>query len=228
MLRTTINWKTSGEENVTRYLHIANVSYGRIADYRYTLYTEDWTSICTGMLKRYPRWTEPVAGLVVRILCLAVSRARALRHATNHRPDITSLEVAIDLVPGGIGAPRRLETVLLTLQGTNGTLQYNVEHLVPCTRPVVFNERENNLYFIAVRALCRAVFDADDVLPIPEPFNPPFHVHAGRKYVRLSEIPEPAKSIFGRRYGHYPAPLVPGECTDNVVDAIAWQTFVGD
>lgn len=228
MLRTTISWKTSDEVNVTRYLNIANVSYGRIADYRYTLYTEDWTAICTGMLKRYPRWTEPVAGLVVRILCLAVSGKRALLPTANHGSYIASLDVAIDLVPGGIGTPRRLETVSLTLQGANGILQYDVEHLAPCTRSVVFNEKEHNPGFVAVRTLCRAVFDADDVLLIPEPFNPPFHVHAGKTYVRLSEIPEPARSIFCRRLPHFSALTVPGERPDNVADAIAWQRFVGD
>lgn len=228
MLNATILWTTTeGVESVI-FLDIANIGGGRRADYKLKLYTGSHSICKSALLRGYARWTEPALGLVARAICLAYFESGTLPSIKVPSIGITNLVVAVELVAGGVRRPQQLESIQVIAQGALGVLEHFSEVEQPTSTEFILCDGDSNPCHLAVRAICRALFGTNSPPLVPIPFNPPVHEHNNVKYVRLAEIPEPARGAFSRRLNGSTIPCIPHEQRENVAYSWDWDSFVGN
>jgi hypothetical protein len=172
------------------------------------------------LLKQYPRWCEPVSGLVAR--CLALT--------TSEGPDVLSsgwerIEVRIALVSAARGY-ELLQTVRAE-RAANGEL--NLVRVEPSGASLPMNgikprARYGDPWDLAEHALCLTTFDADD-LPAPRALEIPIRRDKDLPFVCMRDIPEPARSVFEERMHHSTRPVVPGYF--DAVYVWDWLDFLG-
>jgi hypothetical protein len=200
---------------------ITNFSIGRIANYEIAVHVSKRV-VTIGELREYPRWCEPVSGLVAR--CFVQVRTE-LPLATPLWP-LTALSVTTSIVPGCVGASRRLSSLCVsgTADGRYSLTHYGdgcprVRRRFHTSHPIV------EPAWLAIRAFSHALWRTETPpgsLPSPEV---PVRVHEGRGYVRACDLPPFAVAPF-HRYAHGWALVVPGEAQP-WYPAWTWDAFLG-
>jgi hypothetical protein len=170
------------------------------------------------LLRQYPRWCEPVTGLVAR--CLALSRAQA---SDALAPRWEQMVVKIALRPGGKGY-RLLDTVQLSRDA--GGLKISS---IPASgeahlkKGIASRARYADLWDLAEHALRLSTFGKDE-LPAPQALDVPIHRQGSLSFVCTRDIPEPARSVFEERMKYSACPVIPG--FPDAVYSWDWSDFL--
>jgi hypothetical protein len=161
----------------------------------------------TVTLEDYPRWSEPVRGLLAR--CIALSEAEALpNNGFRFSENWKSVRVDIGL-NSGVRSQRieRLAMCRIERSGdqcaigwTEGPLKGFVE--------VQQRQSYRDVWDVAQHALCTSTFNAN-VIPPVVPLHVPIHEEPGFLYVLSREIPEPLRSAFEYRQRWSGRPCIP-------------------
>ena len=171
------------------------------------------------LLRQYPRWCEPIMGLVAR--CLALSSPQA---GDGLPRSWERMEVKIALRPGGRGY-RLLDTVELSRdsEGLHAST-------IPATgaaqlmRGIAPRANYTDPWDLAEHALRLTAFGKDE-LPSPRELDVPFRRQENLSFVCTRDIPEPARSVFEERMKHSARPVIPGFA--DAVYSWDWLDFLG-
>lgn len=164
---------------------------GRLADFAITLARADGDQAVQAVLRGYPRWSEPLTGLVAR--CLALVADESETPSPNHL---------------------RLATLSITLE----RCQLAEAHLIPehastsedCLRPPTQRRSSISLWSLMQKQLADEVWGMTDVPPLPEPVSVPVYQHGAMAYCRARDLPHEARVVFDRwRFGRA-RPDIPG------------------
>jgi len=173
------------------------------------------------MLRRYPRWCEPVRGLVAR--CLALSSV-PMGAVLTCSWELMVLEIA--LRPGG-GSADLLDTVAVE-RSADGNLNFvrasaigEVVHVDGIAPRASYADP----WDLAEHALRITTFDGDD-LPPPKELDVPIRRDLNLSFVCTRDIPEPARSVFTKRMEHSTRPVIHGH--PDAVYAWDWLDFLSD
>lgn len=141
------------------------------------------------------------------------------------------LKVTVTLIPGGVGAERKLgELVIANVDGgphANYKCVLTSDDIPEAKQAVVANypRWSASVWDLVARALAASLNDGAERLPRrPRPTKVPIHHDDGLAYVRMHEIPEPVRHIFARRMQHSTKPVIPGE--GDCVYAWDWLDFL--
>jgi len=224
MLQTKLTWTTSDGAESTLYLDIANVSRKRFSDYRLELYNEARDSVKSDQLVAYPRWSEPTLTLVARGLD-RLYPATGL-HPEMNLPDqgITRLTLVLKLISGVRDYQRELDSITVSA----GTVEHCSELNVLTAVPFALTDEDTNPCHVAQRIICFVLFGTPNLPAYPEAFNPSIHENSGRKFIRLDEIPEPARTAFSGSLMGSTVPCIAGEDDDNIAYPWDWNSFAGN
>ena len=172
------------------------------------------------LLRRYPRWCEPVRVLVAR--CLAMSKPPA-QEVLACSWELMILKIV--LRPGGrggelldtVGAERTEDGELSFIRDTAAGGTFHVNAVIPRTRYA-------DAWDLADHALRVTTFN-DDALPAPKELNVPVRRQDDVSFVCTRDIPQPARSVFEKRMWHSTRPVVPGY--PDAAYAWDWLDFLG-
>jgi hypothetical protein len=163
----------------------------------------------TVTLEGYPRWSEPVQGLLAR--CIALSKANAEQTDEVRLPsNWKSVRVDIGLNSGG--RSRRIERLAMCRverqDGNICTVGSREATLIRFFECLDLRPNYDDVWDVAHHALCVSTF-GDDVLLPTKPLDVPIHEEPGYSYVLSHEIPEPLRSAFEYRQRWSGRPCVP-------------------
>lgn len=223
MLSTIIHWTDSF--NVPRHvtLKVGRIRGHAVADYKAILVDEtSGNELTSGEIRGYPRWSEPVAGLIARALhyCIADGTPSHLRAVQSVR----TLQVKVALVPGGRGKRRELVQFVADFRQMRTPVTCSDEDLagLPETRDVLVGS--DDPLHLALQCLSQWLWNG----PIPRgsPTSPEVPVRRADdvSYVRLSDIPQSAQTVFRRRIQGATVPVIERE-TD-IAYAGDWDAFL--
>jgi len=191
---------------------------GARSDYGFTF--EGRESQKEALLMQYPRWCEPVSGLVARCLALTSARGTDARSSTWER-----IEVRIALMSAARGY-ELLDTVSAERDPRGGL---NLVRVAPHGEPLLLNGIKPRAGYgdpwdLADHVLRLTTFDADE-LPAPKAIDVPIRRHEDLSFICMRDIPEPARSVFEERMNHSTCPVVPGYF--DAVYVWDWLEFLG-
>lgn len=221
MLRLTSTFKNAANKPVLRLSGgISNIS--RLAPVS-SYFAEFDCQVGQVRLDDYPRWSESCLGLAARCLQKA---AFSSEPSLDFPADCAVVSVEIGLQPGGHGNIRPLAEATLricadrtaSIEGLELPAAPLFSQVVPVPEGVL------SAWDMTLLTLSYAAFGTRD-LPEPKPLAPVIHESKGLRYIRTSELPEPARSVFERRMAHSTRPWLP-EAPDAVY---AWdfEAFLG-
>jgi len=215
VIRVDLSWNGRDGIRSERSLSIGNVTGGRISRYCIRLPSDGNTA---DRFLQYPRWAEPVQGLVARALSLVVSELNDDRDKEVSHVSCTTL-----LDRFGRGLTRRLAH----LEAQAGTGAWTV-----CSqdgeRPSVrrrFRPAAKAPPQLVLEALSVAVWNTSNLAPAPPPLSLPTHQAGGALYIRLADIPEHVRPAFLQFMRGRTQPCPPSE--DECVYAWDWECFLG-
>lgn len=129
------------------------------------------------------------------------------------------LKVTVSIVPGGHGAERQLGHLLIKNVGGGSLSDYELE-LTADDLPAALHGRlrayprwSAAIWDLVARALAIALNGRERLPRRPESVlkKVPIHESGRLRYVRVDDIPEPARSAFERSMSHSTVPVIPGE-----------------
>ena len=171
------------------------------------------------LLRQYPRWCEPVRGLVARCLALSSSQAGDALPSSWER-----MEVKIALRPGGRGC-KLLDRVQLSRDGQGFNASTNpATGAAQLMRGIAPRANYTDPWDLAEHALRLTAFGKDE-LPSPRELDVPFRRQENLSFVCTRDIPEPARSVFEERMKHSARPVIPG--FSDAVYSWDWSDFLG-
>lgn len=142
------------------------------------------------------------------------------------------LKVTVSIIPGGVGAERRLGE--LRISNVAGGALANYECFLAADdlpSPILVDIKgyprwSASVWDLVVRAIARALNGSERLPRRPLKLDVPVLTDAatGIGYVRMDDIPEPARSAFDRRMTGSTVPAITGE-TDCVY-AEDWLRFI--
>lgn len=188
----------------------------------YDFWFEDRIKVkADAQLTGYPRWCESTRGLLAR--CLALTAPSATSSAL---PDWQELQVDIGLRPGGRGSVRPL-AMACAVRETDATLSVGfkeAEGPVGHQAGHALRSQYRDVWDLAEHVLRLSMFGADE-LPAATALDVPVHKSGNLPYVRIGEVPEPARNVFERRMAHSTRPVIAGAL--DAVYAWDWTDFLG-
>lgn len=140
------------------------------------------------------------------------------------------LKVTVSLVPGGVGPERRLGELHIANVGGGARADYactffGADLPAPVRVELARYPRWSaSVWDLVARAICKARGGSERLPRRPAPLSVPVHHDGSVAYVRMSEIPEPARSAFERRMQGATQPVIAGEL--DVVYAWDWLDFI--
>lgn len=138
-------------------------------------------------LMDYPRWSEPVGGLVARAMSVLWS------HLSHEAAEFTegTLRCETELVSRGVAAPRLIADWVAARQGGCIRVEARDEYggQAHCESAVA---PSSDWRFIALAAQCMATWSAPNLPQYPKSLEIPIRTENGTPYVRGADIPEPA------------------------------------
>lgn len=217
MLKVDIHWRQT-QETQEHCVLVSNIGGGSIANYRVHVMVGG-EAIDRGVLQGYPRWSEPLQGLVARALVAVTSGLEE-----GEVGQVDEFVCTTSLVPAGIRPPR----VLAHLRGRRHAERYLVTSRAEEGMLVrrSFHAADRNVVRLLTTALCRVVWKTNRPPPLPLPLSVTAHVHERISYVREDEIPRWAIAAFCRFSRGFPRPAVPDE-TGRCSYAWVWARFLG-
>jgi hypothetical protein len=144
------------------------------------------------------------------------------------------LKVTVEIWPGGRESGRRVLATANIGRVKNGALaDYRVElneepHGKICGSLQDYPRYSVTLWDLVARAVAVALTGKEELPQRPQQLNVPVHTSSGNTpYVRLREIPEPARSLFEKRMAYSTRPVIeedprPMDC----VYAWDWTDFL--
>ena len=224
MLSTIISWTSVLDLARQVRLDVGRVRGGVIADYKAVLVDEAvGEELATADIMEYPRWSEPVAGLIARALHRCTSSGGPIQLRTVQ--PVRTLQLKIGLLPGGRGSRREL----LQLTGDFRTTRTPV---LGCDeeRGGLWDTKDlpigsHDPLGIAVQALSQWLWDTPQPHGWPKPLSVPVRHFGDIAYVRLRDIAEPAQSAFRIRMNGATAPVIDGD--PDVAYVSDWEIFLG-
>lgn len=142
------------------------------------------------------------------------------------------LKVTVSIVPGGIGAERQIGE--LRISNVAGRALANYECLLSADdlpSSILMDIKRYprwsaSVWDLVARAISKALSGQERLPPRPVQIQVPVHTDAdtGLQYVRIEDIPEPAKTAFDRRMQGSTAPVMPGEM--DCIYAHDWLRFI--
>lgn len=147
------------------------------------------------------------------------------------------LRVTVELLPGGHESGRTtLATVDIDNVGVDSLADYRVRvtdesaHLPTDKGEVTDYARwAAPVLDLMARAIAITLTGREGLPKRPTRLRIPFREHAGIRFVRMSDIPEPTRSAFRRRMRGAECPLIASEPNPrDVVYAQDWRTLLGD
>lgn len=214
MLKVDLTWCCSDRSRGRRSITIANMAGGQVADY--SIQRLDGPALA--VLRDYPRWSEPIHGLIARSLQIAQTELDVAVEAP-----IRAISCATFLVSRGVGCPRLLATLDVDPRGRGWTVSSAEGNASRVRRPLSSNARTP--VALAVEALCLSVWNEAVLAPPPAPVDVPFRVHDGRHYIRMVDIPVHIRPSFARFARGMRTPEIPHE--RECFYAWNWISFVG-
>ncbi|MFM0367067.1 hypothetical protein [Paraburkholderia sediminicola] len=145
------------------------------------------------------------------------------------------LRVTVELWPGGRESGRRVLATANIGRVKNGALaDYKVElheDVQGETGAATLHDYPryaSTIWDLVARAVAVALTGKEELPPHPEQLDVPIHAVGNTSYVRLREIPEPARSLFQKRIAFSTRPLIdedpePMDCAY----AWDWHDFLG-
>jgi hypothetical protein len=199
MLRIFLTLTTAaGERIVFDQGEIGNVSnLNTISSYEILL---DGRDVCS-QLHNYPRWSEPVRGLLARCIDVTV-----LDEDFVPLPDDwASLRVDIGIQSGYQRGTTRLAMCRIAREDGVCTVGHEEGTLKGFIDDVQLRKGYSDIWDLAQHALNLSVWGVDAIPPV----NPlVIKKYDGGMYIRSSEIPEPLRSAFERRQRYSGRPSI--------------------
>lgn len=127
------------------------------------------------------------------------------------------LKVTVSLIPGGVGPERTLgELRIINVSGgslSDYTCELHASDLPAPVHAVIhrYPRWSSSVWDLVGRAIATALSGRERLPRRPQPLNVPIYKDGTVSYVRMSEIPEPARSAFERRMCWSTVPVVPSE-----------------
>lgn len=224
MLSTIISWTSVLDLSRQIRLDVGRVRGGAIADYRAVLVDEAvGEELAAADINEYPRWSEPVAGLIARALHHCTSSGAPIQLRTVQ--PVRTIQVKIGLLPGGRGSRRELLQLTADFRNTRTPVLCCDEERggLWATRDLRIGSYDP--LGLAVQALSQWLWDTPHPRGWPKPLTVPIRRSGEITYVRLSDIAEPAQSSFRVRLNGATAPVIDGD--PDVAYVSDWENFLG-
>lgn len=184
------------EDDEVLWLQVANVGGGARASYEANLLPST-TGFAT--LKNYPRWSEPAVALCTRLLHATLK----MDPAAGRAEPFTAFRILVRLVPHGRGPAQVLERYTVGqevggwyVQGAGSTWY------VPAGR----NKGAGAVALHVLKHVCWP----GRPMRRPRRLAPRIYRNGKLPYIRMWELPEPARSAFLDNMAHSSRPRVPG------------------
>lgn len=140
------------------------------------------------------------------------------------------LKITISLVPGGIGSERHLGELLIG--NVSGGMNSDYRCVLkgddlpnPLHTTIKRYPRwSTTVWDLVARAIAKSLSGSERLPQRPHTPKVPIHTSGKTPYVRMSEIPEPARSVFERRMKDSTVPVIEGE--SDCVYAWDWEGFI--
>jgi len=155
-------------------------------------------------LHGYPRWSEPVRGLLARCIAVAEQGSRFIPVPA----DWTALRVDIGIQSGRQTRPTRLAMCRVTRNNdisggfTVGFVEGKLAGFIENVQP---RESYQDVWDMAQHALNISVWNQDLIPPV-RPLE--IKKYDGDRWIRSSELPEPLRSAFEHRQRHSGKPHI--------------------
>lgn len=141
------------------------------------------------------------------------------------------LKIAISIIPNGVGKERQLAELHIANIGGGALADYKYSVSAEGTDEASgyitrYPRWSASVLDLVARAIAKALTGREALPRRPRPIKVPVRIdiNAGTKYVRVREIPEPAKSAFVKQLGSRARPSISGE--DDCVHAEDWLQFI--
>lgn len=141
------------------------------------------------------------------------------------------LKITVSLVPGGVGTERKLGELHIGNVGGGALADYEcVLYGDDLPGPVRARVRRYPRWSASVwdlvgRAIAQSLSGQERLPRRPDLVTVPIHADGNVTFVRMCEIPEPARSAFERRMRGATSPVIPGE--GDCVYSWDWLGFIG-
>ena len=143
------------------------------------------------------------------------------------------LRITVSIVPGGVGPERKLGELHIANAGGGALADYEcVLHSSDLPAPVRtrltrYPRWSGSVWDLVARAISKALSGNERLPRRPSPMRVPVHTHAesGIRYVRMADIPQPARSAFARHMLGATVPAIAGQ--KDCAYARDWLDFIG-
>lgn len=140
------------------------------------------------------------------------------------------LKVTVSLIPGGVGPEQKLGELHISNVSGGSISDYTCElHASDLPAPIHaaihrYPRWSSSVWDLVGRAIATALAGRERLPRRPTALRVPIHSDGACAYVRMSEIPEPARSAFEHRMRGAAVPVVEGE--SDCVYAWNWRYFI--
>jgi hypothetical protein len=140
------------------------------------------------------------------------------------------LKVTVSIVPGGVGVERKIGELRISNVSGSALANYKCsltsDDSIPTSADIKRYPRWSaSVWDLVARAIAKSLSGQERLPRRPaQVLVPVYTAHTGYQYVRMEDIPEPARTAFGLRMRGSTAPVIPGE-TDCVY-ADDWLRFI--
>jgi hypothetical protein len=141
------------------------------------------------------------------------------------------LRITVSLIPGGHGTERQLgELHIINVRGGALADYKCVLSGDDLPKPVLvhlgrYPRWSASVWDLVGRAIAKSLSGQERLPRRPDPVTVPIHADGDITYVRMCEIPEPARSAFERRMRGSTVPVIPGE--GDCAYSWDWRDFIG-
>ena len=140
------------------------------------------------------------------------------------------LKITVSIIPGGVGSERKLGELHIANVGGAAHADYEcvlISNDLPTPKHATIRHYprwSGTIWDLVARAIAKSLNGQERLPRRPPQINVPIHMDGTLAYVRMSEIPEPVRSIFERRMFGSTVPVIQGE--KDCVYAWDWQDFL--
>jgi len=141
------------------------------------------------------------------------------------------LKITVSLVPGGVGTERKLGELHISNVAGGALADYQcVFYGDDLPGPAHARVRRYPRWSASVwdlvgRAIAQSLSGRERLPRRPDPITVPIHADCDLTYVRMCEIPEPARSAFERHMRWSTVPVISGQ--GDCAYSWDWQAFIG-
>lgn len=141
------------------------------------------------------------------------------------------LKVTVSIIPGGIGVERQIGVMHISNVAGGALANYEclltADDSIPAHAEITAYPRWSvTVWDLVARAIAKTLSGQERLPRRPVQVEVPIHTDSdtGLQYVRMGDIPEPARTAFDRRMQGSTAPVISGET--NCVYADDWLRFI--